>query len=71
MYSMEITVGFLWYSQLRNVLEGLSWNDPGFSWKESRGWLDRTFYVKGPGPTVLELENRFRGWCSRLQKVSN
>jgi hypothetical protein len=68
-YSLSIEMGFLWFSQMRKVLEEYSWEDPTFEWKESRGWLDKTFYVKGTFQQVKELADRFEGWCSEIHQL--
>lgn len=64
---LRITVGFLWYSQLREVLTGYSWKDEGFRWKEGPGLLTRTFYVKGHLFDIKELRERFHDFSSEME----
>jgi hypothetical protein len=64
-YTLEIYVGFLWFSPLRRVLQTYAWEDTAFEWRESKGWLDKTFYVKGSKEDIVSLALRFEGWCSK------
>lgn len=70
-YTLEINIGFLWFSQMRDVLRSYAWNDASFDWQESRGWLDKTFYIKGSREDVVALASRFDGWCSKPVKKEN
>ena len=54
---------------MRAVLDSYAWDDPYFEWKEGKGWLDKTFYVKGNEKDIIMLYDRFRGWCSRVREV--
>lgn len=71
-YTLVITVGFLWYEQLRDVLREYEWNDDDFSWKEGTGWINRSFYLRGNLDDITELEERFYNWCGPVREcVSN
>jgi hypothetical protein len=70
-YSIRINVGFLWFGQIRRILENYTWRNPHFEWKESRGWLDKTFYAKGSIGDIQELHDRFRGWVSEVETIND
>jgi hypothetical protein len=38
-YVCSISIGFLWYGQLRAELEELKEEYDGFSYREGKGWL--------------------------------
>lgn len=67
LWVIEIEIGFLWFSQMRAVLRSYAWRDPNFKWSESPGWLDKTFYTKGSKTDIVELQNRFDGWCDNAR----
>ena len=68
-FTTEINVGFLGFGQLRDALDSYAWSNTSLTWKEGRGWLDRTFYVKGPENLVRSIAKRFAGFASRVERV--
>lgn len=70
-YALEIEVGWLWFSQLREVLKSYAWRDPSFQWTEGKGWLDRKFYIKGSYQDATILAKRFESWCGQVYPVRN
>jgi hypothetical protein len=68
LYTTTVTVGLLWFSQLREVLDDLAWRYKDFTYKEGRGWLDRTFYIKGPYEPVKCVADQMDGWSTRIRE---
>lgn len=69
-FTCTISIGFLWFTQMRAVLRKYKWNNPTtFDWNEGPGWLDKTFYIRGNYHIVLELKERFEEWSSPMEPV--
>ena len=68
-YTTTVTIGFLWYSQMREALTEYQAEYPSLIWKEGKGWLDRSFYISGPLPVIKLISNRFDDWSSSVREV--
>jgi hypothetical protein len=48
-------VGLLLRGEFRRILEKMTWDVPESRYKESKGFLDSTFYVEAPPYTIRQL----------------
>jgi hypothetical protein len=69
LYTTTVTIGFVWFSQMRAVLDEWAWEYEEFSYEESRGWLSKTFYVKGPYQPVKRVADQMSGWSTPVRKL--
>jgi hypothetical protein len=67
-YTTTVTIGFLWFSQMREVLNEWAWEYEDFSYTEGRGILGRTFYVRGPYRPVKSVADQMEGWSTGVRK---
>lgn len=68
-YGISINIGFLWFGQMREALEEYSFYNSSISWREGKGILDKTFYVKGDFDTIEEIYDRFYRWSTQPEEI--
>lgn len=58
----EFIVSILLCWQVRDYLEGLQFEGKHIEWREGRGWLERSFIVKGRPEDVAEVKTLITLW---------
>lgn len=57
----EICAGLLLRDRIRRLLSLASWMREGLEWKEDKGFLESTFYIRGPFETVEDVVKMIQG----------
>ena len=59
-------VGLGLWGQARELLEIMKFNGHNIEWHEGRGWITRTFYVKGDKPSIDAIDITIANWSRQL-----
>lgn len=64
LYTTTITIGFLWFSQMRASLNEYQNESKSFTWREGKGWLEKSFYCRGSIDSINAVAKQMSGWCT-------
>lgn len=62
----EFTVGRLLCGQIRDFLKQIQFTHGNIDWIESKGWIERTFIIKGNADTIKLIAERLKIWSEAL-----
>ncbi len=69
-HTISYTVGFLHFSRVRNVIEGLKYRGLDIQYRESSGWLDRDFQIKGSLEDLNTIMTAMHGYMDSVGQNS-
>ena len=64
---LEILIGRLLCSNMRDLLESEVFTGRPIRWREGKGWIERIFTIIGPPAHVEQVRQRIAHWAEAIE----